>query len=137
MIAGALSESGTIGVVGPVEAGDAVAYIKGFEAGAEANGATDVSIVYTGSFGDVALATEAADAHLANGVDVLTGTAQTVVGAVGVASGEDVPWFGTQANQTELDPSIVVASQVYHWEVVLDDMFDLVKAAPSVAKSSC
>lgn len=125
IIAGALSESGSIGVVGPVEAGDAVAYIDGFEAGALANGATDVSIVYTGSFGDVALAAETATAHIANGADILTGSAQMVVGAVGVASGEGVPWFGTQANQTELDPNIVVASQVYHWEVVLDDMLAL------------
>lgn len=125
VIAGALTESGTIGVVGPVEAGDAVAYIDGFEAGALANGATEVSIVYTGSFGDVALAAETATAHIANGADILTGSAQMVVGAVGVASGEGVPWFGTQANQTELDPDIVVASQVYHWEVVLDDMLAL------------
>jgi len=125
VVAGLLSESGTIGVVGPVEAGDAVAYINGFEAGALANGATNVSIVYTGSFGDVALAAETATAHIANGADILTGSAQMVVGAVGVASGEGVPWFGTQANQTELDPSIVVASQVYHWEVVLDDMLAL------------
>jgi basic membrane protein A len=125
IIAGALTESGTIGVVGPVEAGDAVAYIDGFKNGAEANGATEVSIVYTGSFGDVALAAETATAHIANGADILTGSAQMVVGAVGVASGEGVPWFGTQANQTELDPEIVVASQVYHWEVVLDDMLAL------------
>jgi len=125
VVAGLLSESGTIGVVGPVEAGDAVAYINGFEAGALASGATEVSIVYTGSFGDVALAAETATAHIANGADILTGSAQMVVGAVGVASGEGVPWFGTQANQTELDPSIVVASQVYHWEVVLDDMLAL------------
>lgn len=125
IIAGALTETGKIGVVGPVEAGDAVAYINGFEAGALANGADEVSIVYTGSFGDVALAAETATAHIANGADILTGSAQMVVGAVGVASGEGVPWFGTQANQTELDPNIVVASQVYHWEVVLDDMLDL------------
>ena len=125
VVAGALTESGTIGVAGPVEAGDAVAYINGFEAGALANGATEVSIVYTGSFGDVALAAETATAHIANGADILTGSAQMVVGAVGVASGEGVPWFGTQANQTALDPNIVVASQVYHWEVVLDDMLAL------------
>jgi basic membrane lipoprotein Med (substrate-binding protein (PBP1-ABC) superfamily) len=128
IIAGALTESGTIGVVGPVEAGDAVAYIDGFKNGAEASGATEVSIVYTGSFGDVALAAETATAHIANGADILTGSAQMVVGAVGVASGEGVPWFGTQANQTELDPEIVVASQVYHWEVVLDDMLELREA---------
>jgi basic membrane protein A and related proteins len=124
IVAGALTESGVIGVVGPVEAGDAVAYINGFEAGALAGGATEVNIVYTGSFGDVALAAETATAHIGNGADILTGSAQMVVGAVGVAASNDVLWFGTQANQTELAPDLVVASQVYHWEVVLEQMLE-------------
>ncbi len=124
VVAAAISASGSIGVVGPIEAGDAVTYITGFNNGALANGATDVSITYTGSFGDVALAAEAATALIINGADVLTGSAQMVVGAVGVASDEGVPWFGTQANQTSLDPSLVVASQVYHWEVILEEMID-------------
>ncbi len=128
VVAAAISSSGSIGVVGPIEAGDAVTYITGFNNGALANGATEVSITYTGSFGDVALAAEAATALITNGADVLTGSAQMVVGAVGVASDEGVPWFGTQANQTSLDPSLVVASQVYHWEVVLEEMIAQRKA---------
>ncbi|MBT3247293.1 MAG: BMP family ABC transporter substrate-binding protein [Actinobacteria bacterium] len=124
VMAAAISTTGVIGVVGPIEAGDAVAYINGFVEGAEAGGAT-VNVTYTGSFGDVALAAEAAEAHITNNVDVLTGTAQMVVGAVGVAVSNDVPWFGTQANQTSLAPNLVVASQVYHWEVVLEEMLAL------------
>ncbi len=125
IVAAALSETGVIGVVGPLEAGDAVAYIKGFERGALDGGATAVNITYTGSFGDVALAAEAAEAHLANGADVLTGSAQMVVGAVGVAAENGIPWFGTQSNQTSLAPDLVVASQVYHWEVILEEMLAL------------
>ncbi len=124
VVAAAISSTGIIGVVGPVEAGDAVSYINGFTAAAEAGGAT-VNVTYTGSFGDVALAAEAAEAHLANNADVLTGTAQMVVGAVGVASDAGVPWFGTQSNQTSLDPDLVVASQVYHWEFALEEMLEL------------
>ena len=135
IIAGLLSESGIIGVVGPVEAGDAVAYINGFEAGALESGATEVSIVYTGSFGDVALAAETATAHIGNDADILTGSAQMVVGAVGVAANNDVLWFGTQANQTELAPDLVVASQVYHWEVVLEQMLAL-RAAGTIGGES-
>jgi basic membrane protein A len=56
----------------------------------------------------------------------MTGTAQMVVGAVGVASEQGVAWFGTQANQTELAPEVVVASQVYHWEVILSQMIDAI-----------
>jgi len=51
-----------------------------------------------------------------------------VVGATGVARQEGVPWFGTQSNQTALGPDIVVASQVYHWEVLLDQMITKIEA---------
>ena len=123
-MAAALSDSGVVGVVGPIEVGDAKLYVDGFKAGAEANdsGAT-VNINYTGSFSDVALASEAAQAHVAAGADVMSGTAQMVVGAVSIANDEGVLWFGTQANQSSLG-DIVVASQVYKWEVVLREILD-------------
>ena len=47
-----------------------------------------MNINYIESFADVALAQEAATAFVANGADVLTGTAQMVVGATGVAVAE-------------------------------------------------
>ena len=120
MMAAAMSKTGTVGVVGPIEVGDAKLYVDGFVAGAKAeNPAIKANVNYIGSFSDVALAAEAARAHLAVGSDVLTGTAQMVVGAVGAARSKKAAWFGTQANQTELAPEIVVACQVYKWEVVL------------------
>jgi basic membrane protein A len=119
VIAAGLSDSGVIGVVGPIEVGDAKLYVDGFHNGAVATGDVTVNINYIGSFSDVALASEAAQAHIASGADVLTGSAQMVVGAVGVAQANGVFWFGTQANQTTLAPDLVVASQVYKWEVVL------------------
>ena len=121
VIAAELTQTGTIGVVGPVEVGDAKLYVDGFIAGAQSGGA-NASAVYTGSFSDVALASETAQGFAAAGADILSGTAQMVVGAVGVANDEGILWFGTQANQTELAPEIVVASQVYHWEVILEDI---------------
>jgi len=126
VMAAALSTSGVLGVIGPVEVGDAKRYVDGFKAGAEAqNSAIDVKVNYTGSFSDVALAATAANTEIAAGADVLTGSAQMVTGAVGVAKDDGVPWFGTQADQTSLAPSIVVASQVYHWEVVIKQIIDL------------
>jgi len=38
-----------------------------------------------------------------------------------------VLWFGTQSNQAVLAPGIVVASQVYHWEVVLAQMIEMIQ----------
>ena len=115
--------SNVIGIVGPIEVGDAKLYVDGYALGVMAeNPDATVNISYTGSFGDVALASAAAESHLAAGADVLTGTAQMDVGAVGVANTNGMLWFGTQANQTSLAPDIVVASQVYHWEILLRDM---------------
>jgi len=120
VMASAMSKKGGVGVVGPIEVGDAKLYVNGFVKGAKAqNDKIRAKVNYIGSFSDVALAAEAAKAHMAAGADVLTGTAQMVVGAIGAARAKRVPWFGTQANQTTLAPEIVVASQVYKWEVVL------------------
>ncbi len=99
--------------------------MDGFQAGVAAtNPDIQVNVNYIGSFSDMALASEAANTHVSAGADVLTGTAQMVVGAIGVAEENNVLWFGTQSNQTSLAPSIVVASQVYHWEVVLNEMIE-------------
>ena len=126
VMAAALSTSGVLGVIGPIEVGDAARYVNGFKAGAEAQSSTiDIKVNYTGSFSDTALAATAANTEIAAGADVLTGTAQMVTGAIGVAKGDNIPWFGTQADQTQLAPSIVVASQVYHWEVVIRQIIDL------------
>lgn len=128
-VAAAMSESGILGVVGPVEVGDAKLYVDGFRAGALAeNPDVTVNVNYIGSFSDVALASEAANSLLTAGADVLTGTAQMTVGAIGVAAENGVAWFGTQSNQTSVAPEVVVASQVYHWEVVLSEIFDNVRA---------
>jgi basic membrane protein A len=129
VIAGMLTESNVVGVVGPIETGDAKLYIDGFSAGVKAaNPDAQVNINYIGSFSDVALASEAANTHMQAGADALSGTAQMVVGAIGVAEENGVLWFGTQASQTSLAPSIVVANQVYDWTVVLDEIIELIDA---------
>lgn len=123
IMAAALSGANNVGIVGPVEVGDAKLYVDGFREGVLAqNPSATVNINYIDSFSDVALASEAAQSLIGNGADVMSGTAQMVVGAVGVAKTEGVLWFGTQADQTSLAPEIVVASQVYHWEHILEEM---------------
>ena len=135
-VASALSKSKTLGVVGPIEVGDAKLYVDGFKAGAKANDpAVNLRVNYTGSFSDVGLASEAARSFLAADADQMTGTAQMVVGAIGVAKDENIPWFGTQSNQTSLAPTVVVASQVYHWEVVLTQIFDSIAGGTKGGKS--
>jgi len=126
VMAALLTESKVIGVVGPIETGDAKLYVDGFVAGVKATDPEiDVRVTYIGSFSDVALASEAATTHIAAGADVLTGTAQMVVGAIGKAEEAGALWFGTQADQASFSPTTVVASQVYHWEVILNEIIDL------------
>ncbi|UCC88429.1 MAG: BMP family protein [Anaerolineales bacterium] len=127
VMAGKLTKSNVVGVVGPIETGDAKLYVDGFVAGVKAsNPDAEVNVNYIGSFSDVALAAEAANTHIAAGADVLAGTAQMVVGAIGVAEEKGALWFGTQASQTSLAPDIVVANQVYDWTVVLREMISLI-----------
>ncbi|MFM8321724.1 MAG: BMP family protein [Chloroflexota bacterium] len=128
VIAAKLSKSGIIGVVGPIETGDAKLYVDGFKAGVAAtNASAQVNANWIGSFSDIALASEAAQTHVNAGADAMTGSAQMVVGAVGVCKEKKVPWFGTQSNQASLAPEVVVASQVYKWEPVLREIITLVK----------
>lgn len=129
VIAALLSEANVIGVVGPVEAGDAKLYIDGFKKGVlDTKPDAVVNVSFTGSFGDTALAAEAANVHIQAGADVLTGSAQQVVGAVGVAKENGVLWLGTQSDQTSLGPDIVVVNQIYDWTGVVKDIIAKVQA---------
>ncbi len=123
VLAAHLTESRVIGLVGPIEVGDGKLYADGFANGvASVDPDIDVNIVFIGSFSDVPLATEAAETHIANGADILTGTAQMVVGPIASALENDVLWFGSDSSQDELSGDIGVAFQIYKWDVLLLDM---------------
>lgn len=127
VLAASMTESGVIGVVGPIEVGDAKLYVDGFVEGVAAVDAEiTVNVDYIESFSDVPLATASAETHIANGADILTGTAQMVVGPIAVALAQEEPvlWFGTQSSQDELSEDTGVAYQVYKWEVVLQEIMD-------------
>ncbi|MCA9909115.1 MAG: BMP family protein [Anaerolineae bacterium] len=124
-----MSESGTIGVVGPIEVGDAKLYVDGFVAGAQVvNPDVQVLVNYIGSFSDVTLATEAANTFVSNGADILTGSAQMVTGAIAVAKDNGLLWFGTQASQADLAEGAGVMFQVYRWDTILHDMIEKINS---------
>ena len=126
VLAAKLSKSGIIGVCGPVEAGDAKTYVDGFKKGvADTKKDAKVNVVYTGSFSDVSLMAAAAETHSKAGADVLTGSSQAVVGAIGVAKDKKAIWLGTQALQTALAPDTVGASQVYDFSGIVKQMLSL------------
>ncbi len=129
VMAAMMTETGVIGIIGPIETGDAKLYVDGFKAGVVyENEDIELLVNYIQSFSDVALAATAAEAMLEEGADILTGTAQMVPGAVNKAREADALWFGTQANQSSLAPEIVVASQVYDWTVALNPIIEDIEA---------
>jgi basic membrane protein A len=120
VLAAALTKSKVIGIVGPVDVGESKRYIDGFKAGVAAtNPEVQVSANYIGSFSDVVKASEVATEYISANADIMTGTGQMVIGPIGKANESNVLWFGTQSDQSSPAPKIVVANQVYHWEVIL------------------
>lgn len=125
VMAAKLTTSKVIGVTGPVEVGDAKAYVDGFVQGvASVDPDITVRTTWTQSFSDEALMTEAANAHITAGADVLTGSSQAVAGSIGAAEKGGVLWFGTQSDQSSLAPEIVVASQQYDWTGILRQIIE-------------
>jgi basic membrane protein A and related proteins len=51
---------------------------------------------------------------------VLSGSSQSVVGAIAVARENNLKWFGTQWTQASIAPKNVVATQMYDWMPVLN-----------------
>jgi basic membrane protein A len=128
-IAGLISKTKVIGEIGPIAVGDAKLYVDGFKAGAlAAVPKATVAVSYTGSFSDPSLMSKQATQYLAQKADVLTGSSQSVVGAITVAKVNNVAWFGTQWTQASLAPKQVVSSQVYNWTPVLTDILNGIKA---------
>lgn len=128
MLAGYMTKTGIVGVVGPVEAGDAIKYNYGFEQGVKAvNPKAQVRIAYTGSFGDIVGAGELAKVHMDAGADILTGSSQQSVGAIKAVAERGKYWLSTDMDQSSLAPDTVLAAQVYNWEKVVTKMIELRK----------
>jgi basic membrane protein A len=129
LLAAKMTKSGVIGIVGPVEAGDAVKYNYGVQQGAtKTNPQVKVRIAYTGSFNDIVGAGELAKTQMAAGADILTGSSQQAVGAVrAVAEKSGRYWLSTDLDQSSLGPDAVLASQVYNWEKVVNRIIELRK----------
>ena len=132
-MAALLSKSKVLGICGPIATGDAKLYVDGFAAGAAAAAKANkfkvtAHEVYTGSFSDDSLMATCAKTFVqGDKADVLTGSSQSVVGAIGVAKSDHLAWFGTQWNQSTLAPQNVVSSQVYNWDPILLQMFTAIR----------
>lgn len=118
-LAGLMTRSNKIGLVGTVESEESVKYVRGFLLGVKsANADAEVLKGYTGSFGNTAAAVALANQYADNGVDLLTGTALRSKGAVQVAANRGLPWLASDMGQPTGWPEAVVAGQVIRWKEV-------------------
>ena len=129
MLAAMTSKTGIVGIVGPVESGDAVKYNYGVQQGV-LKGKADVKsrIAYTGSFNDIVGAGNLAKTQMSAGADILTGSSQQAVGALrAVAETQGKYWLSTDMDQSSIAPDHVLAAQVYNWEKVVNNIIELRK----------
>jgi basic membrane protein A and related proteins len=127
IIAGLVTKSNVIGLVGPVDGGDAARYDRGFVLGVKAvNEKAEVKVAHTGSFGDFIKAGELAQTHIKAGADVLTGSSQQALGALqAVATYKEKPiwWVGQDTAQLQIPESAkVIAAASYDYSAVIEQL---------------
>ena len=124
MVAGMVTKSQIIGVVGSTDGGDAARYERGFVLGAKAvNPKASVRVAHTGSFSDITKASELAKSQLGAGADFLTGCSQQALGAlhaVGEVKDKAIWWVGMDVSHLSLPeaPKVVAASSYAYVAVV-------------------
>lgn len=129
VIAGMVTKTNIIGIVGPVDAGDSARYNRGFVLGVKSvNPKADVKVAHTGSFADFVKAAELAHTHIKAGADILTGASQQATGGLrGVAEYKDknVWWLGMDTLQITMPEGYkVIAAGGYDYEPVIETMID-------------
>jgi basic membrane protein A and related proteins len=124
IIAGMVTKTNIVGLVGPVDGGDAARYDRGFVLGAKSvNPNVQVKVAHTGSFGDFVKAAELAKTHINAGADFLTGSSQQAMGALkAVADTKDktIWWAGQDISQLSVPeaPKVLAASSYNYIAVV-------------------
>ena len=127
MLAGGLTRSDTIGVVGAMPIPEVNRIVNAFVQGAkDTNPNATVKVSFINSFFDPATAKQAAQAQLSARADVLFAERDGVIAA---AKEADVPVIGMMVDQKEEAPHHVVTSLIWH-------MLPTVEAVVAQAKSS-
>ncbi len=123
LLAGLLTKTGTIGLVGPVDGGDAARYDRGFVLGVQAvNPDANILVAHTGSFSDYVKAGELATSQIKSGADVLTGSSQQAIGALrSCAEYDNVLWLGQDLAQLDTEEGVAkcVAASSYNYKAVI------------------
>jgi len=128
LIAGSVTKSNVVGLVGPVDGGDSARYDRGFVLGVKAtNPKAAVKVAHTGSFGDFVKAGELAQTQIQAGADVLTGSSQQALGALRAVAAAKGPiwWVGQDVAQLHIpESSRVIAAASYNYGSVIEAILE-------------
>jgi basic membrane lipoprotein Med (substrate-binding protein (PBP1-ABC) superfamily) len=126
MLAGGLTKSNVVGVVGGLPVPEVNRIVNAFIAGAkEVNPEVDVKTSFINSWFDPAAAKEAAVAQIDAGADVLFAER---FGVIEAASEKGLCAFGNMSDQKELAPDYVVSGPVWNMQPTVDYIISQVKA---------
>ncbi|ABL83645.1 MULTISPECIES: BMP family protein [unclassified Nocardioides] len=128
MLAGGLTESGTIGVVGAMPIPEVNRIVNAFVLGVkETNPDATVKVSFINSFFDPAAAKQAAQAHISAGADVLFAERDGVIAA---AEEADIPVIGMMVDQKAESPEHVVTSLIWDVRPTVDAVVDQIENGP-------
>jgi len=127
LMAGALTKSGKVGYVAAHPLPELVRHIDAFTLGVrEANPEATVEVNWIFAWYDPAKAREAAEALIANGVDVLAFTEDTAtvvqVAEEYTAKGQPVYSFGHYSPMAQFGPNSMVSGQLVDWGILYEDV---------------
>jgi len=132
MLAGGLTETNKIGVVGGYPVPEVNRLVNAFVAGVkEVNPDAQVLVTFINSWFDPAAAKEAALAQIDNGADVLYAER---FGVIEAAKEKGLWAFGNMSDQNELAPDLVVSSPVWNMTPTIEYVINQVAAGAYTAQ---
>lgn len=117
VMAGMLTESNIVGVIGGLDVSEIHRGHVAFKMGAESVN-PDITVLnsFVGDFNDLSGAKEAALNQINAGADVLWQSGDGIgIAVLNACAEKDVVCMGNNANQNSIQPEITVASNVYAW----------------------
>jgi basic membrane lipoprotein Med (substrate-binding protein (PBP1-ABC) superfamily) len=131
MLAGGLTKSNVIGVVGAMPIPEVNRIVNAFVLGAkETNPDATVKVSFINTFFDPAAAKQAAQAQISAGADVLFAERDGVIAAAKEAS---LPVIGMMVDQHDEAPKNVVTSLIWHMRPTVDAVTEQAKSGPMAA----
>lgn len=132
IIAGTDTKDNIVGLVGPVDSGDAARYNRGYVLGVQSvNPDAKILVAHTGSFSDYVKSSEVATSQLSSGADVLTGSSQQAIGALrATAESPTAMWVGQDLAQltTEEGKAKCIAASSYNYAAVVKELVSKIEA---------